>query len=107
MNCAEKLFEPILQFIQQATIEFRFQKSLAQERFKSTLEFRYQIIVSSIKCRKDFEKFMIPIALFKKFLSYKILGSVVCLFVWFDSLRPLNNLSVMRDGSSWVEPVLS
>ena len=31
----------------------------------------------------------------------------VCLFVWFDSLRPLNNLSVMRDGSSWVEPVLS
>ena len=29
------------------------------------------------------------------------------LFVWFDSLRPLNNLSVMRDGSSWVELVLS
>ena len=28
-------------------------------------------------------------------------------FVWFDSLRPLNNLSVMRDGSSCVEPVLS
>ena len=27
-------------------------------------------------------------------------------FVLFDSLRPLNNLSVMRDGSSWVEPVL-
>ena len=23
-------------------------------------------------------------------------------FVWFDSLRPLNNLSVMWDGSSWV-----
>ena len=29
------------------------------------------------------------------------------LFVLFDSLRPLNNLLVMRDGSSWVEPVLS
>ena len=29
---------------------------------------------------------------------------IVCLF---DSLRSLNNLSVMRDGSSWVEPVLS
>ena len=28
-------------------------------------------------------------------------------FVLFDSLRPINNLSVMRDGSSWVEPVLS
>ena len=27
-------------------------------------------------------------------------------FVCFDSLRPLNNLSVIRDGSSWVEPVL-
>ena len=36
-----------------------------------------------------------------------LLNLFVCLFVWFDSLRPLNNLSVMRDGSSWVEPVLS
>ena len=24
--------------------------------------------------------------------------AIVCLFVWFDSLRPLNSLSVMRDG---------
>ena len=30
------------QFIHQVTIEIRFQKSLAQERFKSNLEFRYQ-----------------------------------------------------------------
>ena len=30
-----------------------------------------------------------------------------CLFVCFDSLRPINNLSVKQDGSSWVEPVLS
>ena len=44
-------------------------KSLAQERFKSNLEFRYQTIVSSKKFRKDFVKFMILIALFKKFLS--------------------------------------
>ena len=43
--------------------------SLAQERLKSDLEFRYQIIVLSIKFRKDLEKFMIPIALCKKFLS--------------------------------------
>ena len=35
----------------------------------SNLEFRYQIIVSSIKFRKGFAKFMIKIALFKKFLS--------------------------------------
>ena len=72
MNCAEKLLEPkyLLQFIHQATIEIRFRKSLAQERFKSNLEFRYQIIVSSVKLRKGLAKFyMIPIALLKKFLS--------------------------------------
>ena len=40
-----------------------------QERLKSNLEFRYQIMVSSIKFRKCFVKFMIPIALFKKFPS--------------------------------------
>ena len=50
-------------------IQVPIQKSLAQERFKSNLEFRYQIVVSSIKFRKGFAKFMIPIALFKKFLS--------------------------------------
>ena len=64
MNCAEKLLEPT-----SFTIEFRLQKPLAQERFKSNLEFRYQIIVSSIKFIKGFAKFMILIALFKKFLS--------------------------------------
>ena len=41
----------LLQFIYQVTIEFRFRKSLAQERFKFNLEFRYQIIVLSIKFR--------------------------------------------------------
>ena len=66
MNCAEKLSEPTIFF---NTTEFRFRESLAQERFKSNLEFRYQIIVSSIKFRKGFAKFMIPIALFKNFLS--------------------------------------
>ena len=55
----------LLQFIHQVTIEFRFRKSSTLERFKSNLEFRYQIIVSSIKFRKGFAKFMIPIALFK------------------------------------------
>ena len=46
----------------------------------------------------------------KKKMHLEILSTeyVCCiLFVWFDSLRPLNNLSVMREGSSWVEPVLS
>ena len=40
------------------------------------MEFRYQIIVSSIKYRKDFAKFMILIALFKKFLSQQFIASV-------------------------------
>ena len=59
----------LLQFIHQVIIEFRYQKSMAQERFKSNLELRYQITVLSIKFRKGFAKFMIPIALFQKFLS--------------------------------------
>ena len=66
MNCAEKLLEPTIFF---NLYTKRFRKSLAQERFKSNLEFRYQIIVSSIKFRKGFAKFMIPVALFKKVLS--------------------------------------
>ena len=59
----------LLQFIHQVTIEFWFGKSMVQERFKSNMEFRYQIIVSSIKFRKGFATYMIRIVLFKKFLS--------------------------------------
>ena len=71
MNCAEKIIRAnnLLQFIHQVPIESRFRKSLTQERFKSNLEFRYQIIVSFINFRKGFAKFMIPTALFKKFQS--------------------------------------
>ena len=58
----------LLQFIHQVTIEIRIRKYLAQEGFKSNLEFRNQVILSSIKFWKCFAKFMIPIALFKKFL---------------------------------------
>ena len=47
-----------------------------QERFKSNSEFRYQIIVSAIKFKKGFVKFNIPIAFFKKFLSYQHIASV-------------------------------
>ena len=66
----------LLQFIHQVTIEFKFRKSLAQERFKSNLEVRYQKIVSSVKFRKGFAKIMIPIAFFKKFLSLQFIASV-------------------------------
>ena len=34
-----------LQFMHQVTIELSFLKSLAQEKFKSNLEFKYQIIL--------------------------------------------------------------
>ena len=69
MNCAEKIIRAnnLLQFIHQVTIEFRFRKFLAQERFKSNFEFRYQIIVASIKFRNGFAKFMIWIALLRSF----------------------------------------
>ena len=63
-------------FIHQVTIEIRFRKTLAQERLKSNLEFRNKIIVSSLKFRKGFAKFMIPIGLFKKFLSLQFIASV-------------------------------
>ena len=66
----------LIQRIHKVTIEFRFRKSLAQERFKSNFEFRYQIKVASIKFIKGFAKFMIPIALFKKFLSQQFIASV-------------------------------
>ena len=55
MNCAEKLLaNNLLQFIHQVIIEIRSRKTLAQKRFKSNLEFRNQIIVSSIKKLKTF-----------------------------------------------------
>ena len=60
MDCAEIFIRTnnLLQFIQQVTIETRFRKSLAQERFKSNLEFRNRIIVSSLKFWKCFAKLL-------------------------------------------------
>ena len=49
----------LLQFIHQVTIEFRSEKSLMQEGFESNLEFRDQIIVSSLKFRKGFAKSLV------------------------------------------------
>ena len=66
MNCAEKLFE--------LTIFFNLYTK-AQERFNSNLEFRNQIIVSSIKLRKGFAKLMILIALFKEFPRRQCIAS--------------------------------
>ena len=76
LRCKIIRADNLLQFIHQVIIESRLRKSLLQKRFKSNLEFRYQIIVSSIKFRKGFAKFMIPIALFKKFLSLQFITSV-------------------------------
>ena len=44
----------------------------------SNLKFRFQIIVSSIKFRKGFVKFMILIALLKKFLSVEVSNIARC-----------------------------
>ena len=68
MNCIEKIIRAnnLRQFIHQVTIESRFRKSLMLERFKSNLEFRNQIIEPSLKFRKGFAKFMIPIALYRR-----------------------------------------
>ena len=74
MNCAEKILEPTIFFnLYIKSPQKSGSESSWRKRFKSNLEFRNQIIVSSIKFRKDFTKFMIPIALFKKFLSYDLL----------------------------------
>ena len=67
----------LLQFIHQVIIEFRFRKSLAQERFKSNLELRYQIIVSSIKFRKGFAKFMIYLHLSCKYLQSPLIITIL------------------------------
>ena len=68
MNCAEKLLEPTI-FFNLYTKSPQNSGSESPWRIKFKLEFRYQIIVSSIRCRTGFAKFMIPIALFKKFPS--------------------------------------
>ena len=69
MNCADRLLEPTI-FFNLYTSHHRIQvPKVLGARFKSNFEFKYQILVSSIKFRKCFAKFMIPIALFKKFLS--------------------------------------
>ena len=87
MNCAEKLLEQTIffNFIRQVTIEFRFQNSLMQERFKSNLEFRYQIKVLYIKFRKGFANILILIALFMKFLSKQFIA-IVEVVTWLDAL---------------------
>ena len=76
MNCADKLLESTI-FFNLYTKPPLNSGSESPWR-KKDLEFRYQIIVSSIKFRKGFAKLMISIALFKKFLSYlfRVLKSV-------------------------------
>ena len=53
INCAERVLVPTIFFnlCTYVAIKLWFRKSLAQERFKSDMEFRYQIIVSAIQFR--------------------------------------------------------
>ena len=48
----------------------------ARDIYVSDIEFRYQIIVYLRKILDFFAEFMIPIALFKKFLSLQFIASV-------------------------------
>ena len=91
----------LLQFIHQVTIEFRCRKSLAQRRFKSNLEFRYQIIVSSIKFRKGFAKFMIRIALSQvRYLIVPNPDRCLSLYSYYFSMKTLDS-RVEETISDW------
>ena len=69
MKCAKNIrANNLLQYIHQVTIKFRFLKTPWRKRDLSPTWNLDTIIVSSVKFRKGFAKFMIPIALFKKFL---------------------------------------
>ena len=46
----------------------------------------------------NYETVTMPRYVHRMKLREYFITTVFCLFVWFDSLRPLNNLSVMRDG---------
>ena len=74
MNCAEKLLEPTIFLNLYAKTPLNSGSESPWR--KKGLEFNYQIIVPSIKFRKGSAKFMISIALFKKFLSYQFISSV-------------------------------
>ena len=78
MNCAEKLFEPTIFFnlFTKSLKNFGSQSPWRKRDLHPTQKFRYQIIVSSILLRQGFVKFMIRIALFKKFLSQQFIASV-------------------------------
>ena len=71
MNCAEKLLEPTIFFnlYTKSPLKSGSESPWRKRGLSLTWNLRNQIIVSSIKFRKGFAKFMIPIAVFKKFLS--------------------------------------
>ena len=71
MNWAEKYLEPTIFFnLYTKSLYNSGSESPWRKRGLNPIwKFRYQIKVSSIKFRKGFAKFMIPIALFKKILS--------------------------------------
>ena len=71
MNCAEKQLEPTIFFnlYTKSPYNSGSESPWRKRDLNPIWKFKYQIKVSSIKFRKGFAKFMIPIALFKKFLS--------------------------------------
>ena len=103
----------LLQFIHQVTIEFRFRKSLAQERFKSNFEFRYQIKVSSIKFRKGFSKLNHISFTLKRIpkcsdidssVTLKTLLSLCYTCVWYEPVHEISNNVVSATNKASDQP---
>ena len=71
MNCDEKLLEPTIFFnlYTKSPYNSGSKSPWRKKDLSLTWKLRYQIIVLSIKFRKGLATFMIPITLFKKFLS--------------------------------------
>ena len=69
-NCDENFLLPTTFFnLSLSRHKILVGKTLTQERFKSDIEFRYQVKVLETQLKKTFAKFMIQKGLFKKFLS--------------------------------------
>ena len=88
INCDEKLLEPTIFFILYTKSPYNSgsESPWRKRDFKSNLKFRFQIIVSLIKLRKSFAKFMIQIALFNKFLSLFNILPVLKSAMWLAAL---------------------
>ena len=84
------------------------QEDLQKQNFyKKLVQYLENLIGQNVIILGDFNFVENNLDRLRPLRTYDIYLQFFVCFVWFDSLRPLNSLSVMRDESSWVEPVLS